>query len=277
MTTKLNNKIALVTGAGRGIGRAIALKYANEGARLVINDLERDVAESVAEEVRNNGGEAVVCHGSVTAPDFSERFIGAAVKAYNGIDIIVNNAGYTWDSVVQKMTDEQWYAIIDCHMTAPFRILRAAQPVIRAAVKSEQAAGRREVRKVINISSAAGMFGNPGQINYAGAKAGIMGMTMTLAKEWGRLNTCVNAVAYGLVSTRLTTTTADSNATVNIDGRDLKIGVNPELMTAMERAIPLGRAGTPEEAAGAVYMLTIPESDYVSGQTLLCSGGLTGI
>ncbi|MCE2680884.1 MAG: SDR family oxidoreductase [Burkholderiales bacterium] len=276
MSRKLEGKVALVTGSGRGIGRAIALKLAGEGARIVLNDLDAGPANETVDEIRAAGGQAVACVGSVTAPDFADRFVGMAVSEFKGLDIIVNNAGYTWDNVIQKMSDEQWYAMIDCHLTAPFRILRAAQPVIRNLSKAETEAGQRVVRKVVNISSVAGLFGNAGQTNYSTAKAGIVGMTQTLAKEWGRLNVTVNCVAYGLIKTRLTVT-ADGASTANIEGRDIKVGVNPDLMAAMERGIPLGRGGTPEEAAGAVYLLCIPESDYVSGQTLLCSGGLTGI
>ncbi|MBM7060545.1 SDR family oxidoreductase [Pseudomonas sp. UL073] len=277
MSKKLDGKVALITGSGRGIGRAIALKLAADGARVVVNDLDAAPAEDVVAEIRAAGGEAVACIGSVSAPDFAERFVGTAVEHYKGLDIIVNNAGYTWDNVIQKMTDEQWYAMLDVHLTAPFRILRAALPVIRSLVKAEQESGVRNVRKVVNISSVAGLFGNAGQTNYSTAKAGITGMTMTLAKEWGRLNTTVNCVAYGFIKTRLTEVSADGNATANIEGREIKVGVNPDLMTSLERTIPLGRAGTPEEAAGSVYMFCIPEADYVSGQTLLCSGGLTGI
>lgn len=218
----------------------------------------------------------MACVGSVTAPDFPERFVDTAVGEYKGLDIIVNNAGYTWDNVIQKMTDEQWYAMLDCHLTAPFRILRAAQPVIRAFGKAEAEAGQRVMRKVVNISSVAGLFGNAGQANYSAAKAGIVGMTQTLAKEWGRMNVTVNCVAYGFIKTRLTGSAAEGS-TANIEGREIKVGVNPDLMAMMERSIPLGRGGTPDEAAGAVYLLCIPESDYVSGQTLMCSGGLTGI
>ncbi|MBH1979306.1 MAG: SDR family oxidoreductase [Comamonadaceae bacterium] len=276
MTKKLEGKVALITGSGRGIGRSIALKLASEGAHVVVNDLDEAPAQEVVAAIRAAGGQAVACIGSVTAPDFAERFIGTAVSAFKGLDIIVNNAGYTWDNVVQKMTDEQWYAMLDVHLTAPFRILRAAQPVIRALSKQEKEAGKSVVRKVVNISSVAGLFGNAGQTNYSTAKAGIVGMTQTLAKEWGRMNVTVNCVAYGFIKTRLTVT-ADGEATANIDGREIKVGVNPDLMAAMERGIPLGRGGTPDEAAGAVYLLCIPESDYVSGQTLMCSGGLTGI
>ncbi|MBI5900783.1 MAG: SDR family oxidoreductase [Rhodocyclales bacterium] len=277
MSNKLDGKVAVITGAGRGIGREIALKLASEGARIVVNDLDIEPAQECVQAILDVGGVAVSCVGNVTATDFAERFIGTAVDSYKGLDIIVNNAGYTWDSVIQKMTDEQWYAMLDCHMTAPFRILRAAQPIIRSLAKVENEAGKRVVRKVVNTSSVAGLFGNAGQVNYAGAKAGIIGMTQTLAKEWGRMNVTVNCVAYGLIVTRLTAVTASEGATANIDGREIKVGVNPDLMAAMEKGIPLGHGGTPEEAAGAVYMFCIPESDYVSGQTLMCSGGLTGI
>jgi 3-oxoacyl-[acyl-carrier protein] reductase len=275
MTRKLEGKVALITGSGRGIGRSIALKLASEGARIVVNDLDAEPAQEAVQAIREAGGQAVACVGNVTASDFAERFVGTAVSEFKGLDILINNAGYTWDNVIQKMTDEQWYAMIDCHLTAPFRILRAAQPVVRALGKAETEAGQRVMRKVVNISSMAGLFGNPGQTNYAAGKAGIVGMTQTLAKEWGRMNVTVNCVAYGLIKTRLTGNAAEGG-TAHIDGRDIKVGVNPDLMAAMERGIPLGRGGTPEEAAGAVYLLCIPESDYVSGQTLMCSGGLTG-
>ena len=274
VTGKLEGKVALVTGSGRGIGRAVALKLAAEGARVVVNDLDAGPAEEVAAEIRAAGGEAAICAGSVTAPDFSDRFIRTAVDRFKGIDIIVNNAGYTWDNVIQKMTDEQWYAIMDCHLTAPFRILRAAQPVIRSLTKAEEAAGRTVHRKVVNISSIAGTGGNAGQVNYSAAKAGIIGVTKALAKEWGRMRVNVNAVALGLTQPRLTEVTADANAQVNVGGRDIKVGVNPALMQAMQAQIPLGRGGTPEEAAGAVYLFCIPESDYVSGQVLVRGGGL---
>jgi 3-oxoacyl-[acyl-carrier protein] reductase len=274
---KLVDKVALITGAGRGIGRAIALKLASEGARVVVNDLDAAPADDAVAEILASGGQAVACPGSVVTPDFAERFIGTAIERYKGLDIIVNNAGFIWDSVIQKMSDEQWYAMIDCHLTAPFRILRAAHPVIRGLAKAEAQDGKRVVRKVVNISSIAGLFGNAGQVNYSAAKAGIIGVTQTLAKEWGRFNTTVNCVAFGFIKTRLTSASADQGATVNVDGRDIKVGINPELLAAMERSIPLGRSGTPEEAAGSVYVLCIPETDYVSGQTLLCSGGLTGI
>lgn len=277
MSAKLHGKVAVITGSGRGIGRAMALKLASEGARLVLNDLDDEPAAAVREEILKMGGAAVLCCGNVAAADFADRLIGTAIKAFNGLDILINNAGYTWDNVIQKTTDEQWYAMIDVHLTAPFRILRAAQPVIRALSQADAQAGRRVVRKVVNVSSVAGVFGNAGQVNYSTAKAGIMGLTMTLAKEWGRMSTTVNCVAYGLIKTRATDATSDENASISIEGRAIKIGVNSDLMAMLERSIPLGRAGTPEEAAGAAYLFCIPESDYVSGQTVLCTGGLTGI
>ncbi|GAB6402952.1 SDR family NAD(P)-dependent oxidoreductase [Pseudomonas sp. MHK4] len=270
---KLEGKVALVTGSGRGIGRSVALQLADYGARIVVNDLDAGPAEEVVAEIRNAGGEAVACVGSVTAADFADRFIQTAVQNFGGIDIIINNAGYTWDNVIQKMTDEQWYAIIDCHLTAPFRILRAAQPIISALAKKDAAEGREVLRKVVNISSVAA-GGNAGQANYSSAKAGIIGMTKTLAKEWGRLKVNVNAVAFGFIDTRLTQALAgDESKTVNIEGREIKVGVQQERIDTASAAIPLGRPGTPEEAAGSVVMLCLPEANYVTGQALVCGGG----
>lgn len=269
----LTGKVAIVSGSGRGIGRAIATKLAAEGASVVVNDLDDDAMEQTRAEITAAGGAARAVGGSVTEDAFAERFVAAAVEGFGGLDIVVNNAGYTWDTVIQTMTDDQWDTIQDVHLKAPFRILRAAQPVISAAVKRERETGRPACRKVVNISSVAGLGGNPGQVNYAAAKAGIVGLTKTLAKEWGRYNVTVNAVAFGLIRTRLTEVAADGAASIDVQGRQIRIGVNPDLLDATEQVIPLGRAGTPEEAAGAVYLLCTPESDYVSGHTLVCGGG----
>ena len=270
---KLDGKVALVTGSGRGIGHAIALKLASEGARLVVNDLDADPAHETVELLKKSGAEAVACIGSVTAPDFADRLIKTAVDNYGGIDIIVNNAGYTWDDVIQKMTDEQWYAILDCHMTAPFRILRAAYPVIKAKAQAEAAEGREVFRKVVNISSTSALNGNAGQINYSGAKAGVSGMTRALSREWGRLKVNVNSVAFGLIHTRMTIADANAGATIDIEGRSIRVGVSPELVKSHAQRCPLGRAGTPEEAAGAVYLFCSPESNYITGQTVAVAGG----
>jgi 3-oxoacyl-[acyl-carrier protein] reductase len=273
---KLDGKVAIVTGSGRGIGREIALKLAADGAAVVVNDLDEAPAKETVADIEAAGGNAVACPGNVTEAGFAERFVHTAVNAFGGLDIIVNNAGYTWDGVIQKMTDEQWNAILDVHLRAPFRILRAAQPVIAAAVKEAKDAGEPvPCRKVVNISSIAGLGGNAGQVNYAAAKAGVTGLTKTMAKEWGRYNVTVNTVAFGLIKTRLTEVPADGPSTIDVEGREIKVGVNPQLLTTMEAMIPLGRGGTPEEAAGAVYLFCIPESDYVSAQTLVCGGGFT--
>jgi 3-oxoacyl-[acyl-carrier protein] reductase len=271
--TALAGKVALVSGSGRGIGRAIAMRLASAGAQVVVNDLDGSPASETVAAIRAAGGSAVACVGSVTDPEFAERFVATATDEFDGLDIIVNNAGYTWDSVIQKMTDEQWDAILDVHLKGPFRILRAAQPVISARVKAERERGTSVCRKIVNISSLAGLGGNAGQVNYSSGKAGIIGLTRALSKEWGRYNVTVNAVAFGLIRTRLTEVAAGGDATIDIEGRQLKVGINSELLDDMTRSIPLGRAGTPEDAAGAVYLLTLPESDYVSGQVLACSGG----
>ncbi len=186
---------------------------------------------------------------------------------------MVNNAGYTWDSVIQKMTDEQWYAIMDVHLTAPFRILRAAQPHIKRLATQDRDNGVENFRKVVNISSVAGTRGNAGQVNYSSGKAGILGLTRTLSKEWGRYLVNVNAVAFGFITTRLTETSAQGDSTINIEGREIKVGVSEQVLEMSRAMIPLGRPGTPKEAAGSVYLFCSPESDYISGQTVVCGGG----
>ena len=273
MTLKLQGKVALVSGSGRGIGREIALKLAREGASVVINDLDAEPAALTVQEITAEGGRAAACVGSVTDAEFAPRFVQTAIDQFGGIDIIVNNAGYTWDNVIQKMTDDQWEAMLAVHLTAPFRILRAASDFIREAARREADEGHPVFRKVVNISSTSGVYGNAGQANYAAAKAGINGLTKAMAKEWGRYKVNVNSVAFGLIMTRLTEATAHSGAQIDIAGQQIKVGVRPEILKNAESLIPLGRGGTPEEAAGAVYMFCIPESNYVSGQVLVCGGG----
>lgn len=272
---KLHNKVALVTGAGRGIGRAIALKLASEGARVVVNDLDEAPGNETVAAIAAADGEAMSVNGSVVEAGFGERFVQAALDRFGGIDIIINNAGFTWDSVIQKMTDEQFQAVMDVHVTAPFRILRAAAEPIRRFAKAEVAQGKEVFRKVVNISSVSGLGGNAGQANYATAKAGIVGLTKTLAKEWGRYHVNVNCVAFGFIQTRMSQPLGDAGATVDVGGRAIKYGVQPALLESLEnQQIPLGRLGTVEEAANGVYLFCIPESDYISGQVITVGGGI---
>jgi 3-oxoacyl-[acyl-carrier protein] reductase len=270
----LAGKVALVTGSGRGIGRALALKLASEGASVVVNDLDAGPAGEVVDRITQAGGKAVACVGNVSAPDFGDRFVKTALDSFGGIDIIVNNAGYTLDNVVQKMTDEQFQKMLDVHTIAPFRILRAAAEPIRAFAKKEAAEGREVFRKVVNISSVAGTNGNAGQINYSSAKAAMIGMTKTMAKEWGRYKVCVNCVAFGAIDTRLTKSFDDPKSKIVIEGKEIQAGIPGSVVAMLPQVIPLGRAGTPEEAAGGVYILCIPESNYISGQVLIVGGGL---
>jgi len=268
----LAGKSAIITGSGRGIGRSIATLFAEHGASVVINDIDSDVAESAAKEITDAGGSAVVCAGSVTDKEFPDRLVKTAADAFGGIDILVNNAGYTWDGVIQNMTDEQWYAIIDVHLTAPFRIIRAATPYMREVAKQEITEGRRVHRKIINISSTSGVAGNAGQVNYSAGKMGIVGVTKTMAKEWGRFNINVNAVAYGFIDTRLTQS-REKQEKIEREGKEIPLRIPEEMRKMSVNFIPLGRAGTPDEAAGPVLFLASPLSDYMTGAVLLVTGG----
>ena len=272
---KMENKVALITGSGRGIGRAVALKLASEGAKIVVNDLDEVPANEVVAEIKAAGGEAVACAGSVTADGFADHFIKTAIDTFGGVDVIVNNAGYTMDSQIAKMTDEAFDALYQVHLKAPFQILRAASGFISTAAKQEAAEGKEIFRKVVNISSVAGIGGNFGQANYSSMKSGVLGLTKTMAKEWGRFKVSVNCVAFGFIETRLTQST-DEKKLVKVDGgKEAAVGMQPKVIETFKKMIPMGRAGTPEEAADAVYLMCCPESNYISGQTIICGGGFT--
>jgi 3-oxoacyl-[acyl-carrier protein] reductase len=241
----------------------------------VVNDLDEQVALETVADINASGGTAVACAGNVTDPAFAGRFVGTAIDTWGDLDIIVNNAGYTWDNVIQKMPDEQFDAMIDVHVKAPFRILRAAAEPIRKMAKEEAAAGREVFRKVVNIASVAGINGNAGQVNYSSAKSALVGMTKTLCKEWGRYKVNVNCVAFGFITTRLTQPLTGAAASIEVQGRTIPVGLQPALIEAAGAFIPLGRPGTPEEAANGVYLFCTPESDYISGQVVIVGGGAT--
>lgn len=266
----LTSKSALITGAARGIGRAIAEKLAAAGAAVMINDLDAGPAEEAAAAIPG----AAVFPGDITRPEFAQQLVDATLARFGRLDIIVNNAGYTWDNVIQKTSDEQFQAMLDIHVVAPFRILRAASAYIRETAKREIAEGRRVMRKVVNITSIAGTDGNAGQAGYSSGKAAIIGLTKTMAKEWGRYNVNVNAVGFGLIETRLTQPLTGQDAAIDVAGRRIPVGVQPKTLEAIKVLCPLGRAGTPEEAAGAVLFFCSPLSDYVTGEVLICGGGM---
>jgi len=270
----LEGKVAIITGSGRGIGRAAAELFADHGARVVVSDIDSVPTEEAAEAIRAAGHEAISVPGDVTDKAFAGHIVNAAIDKLGGLDIIVNNAGYTWDAVIHKMTDEQWDAIIGVHLTAPFRIIRAAAPYLRETAKREKdQLGGARARKIINISSTSGTRGNAGQANYSSAKAAVVGMAKTLAKEWGQFNIQVNAVAFGRIETRLTQP-KEKEEKIQRGDAEIAIGIPRERLERTTPLIPMGRPGTPLEAAGAIFFFASPFSDYVSGQVLEVAGGL---
>src|ERR1700729_3559661 len=268
----LDGKAAIVTGSARGIGRATAELLAAQGAQVLINDLDGDVAEQASKEI---AGETAVFSGDLTKGDAPDQLIAKAIDSFGKIDIIVNNAGYTIDAPIHKMSDEQFQKMLDIHLIVPFKVIRAAAPHLREPAKKEREEGNEVFRKIVNISSISGTMGNAGQANYSSAKAGVTGLTKTLAKEWGQFKVNVNAVAFGFIDTRLTQAKVDEN-TMEKDGEKIQLGIPEQMRGMASMLIPLGRPAPPEEAAGGVFFLCSPWSNYVHGQTLHVTGGLFG-
>ncbi|HEY1359445.1 MAG TPA: SDR family NAD(P)-dependent oxidoreductase [Thermoleophilaceae bacterium] len=268
----LDGKAAIVTGSARGIGRATAELLAEQGAKVLINDLDGDVAEEASNEVQ---GETVSFAGDLTKDGVPDKLVETAVEAFGQLDIIVNNAGYTWDGPIHKMGDDQFQAMLDIHTIVPFRVLRAAAPHLREPAKKERDEGKEVFRKVVNVSSISGTMGNAGQVNYSSAKAGITGLTKTLAKEWGQFKINVNAVAFGFVETRLTAS-KEEGGTFQKDGEEIQLGIPEQMRQMATMVIPLQRPATPEEAAGPVFFLCSPWANYVHGQVLNVTGGQFG-
>jgi len=265
----LTGKTAIVTGGGRGIGKAIVQRLGSAGANAFVCDLDQDSLDELQASVRNPDRVATL-RGDLMQPNVPQQIVDAALNAFGSIDIIVNCAGFSWDAVIQKTTDEQFEAMLNIHITAPFRLLRAASVYLRETAKREIANGQRVMRKVVNITSISGTDGNAGQAGYAAGKAGVIGLTKTLAKEWGRYNINVNAVGFGFIQTRMT---QPLGTEINMAGADIPIGVQPAMLDSIAVSCPLGRIGTPDEAAGAVLFFCSPLSDYVTGEVLICSGG----
>ncbi|EFJ48538.1 hypothetical protein VOLCADRAFT_60269 [Volvox carteri f. nagariensis] len=271
----LEGQVALITGAGKGIGEAAARLLAAHGAAVVCADLDGTAAQMVAGAIQEAGGRAVPLAGDVTAPDFPERAVSEALRAFGGLHILVNNAGYTWDGVIHKITPEQWAAMLEVHCTAPFRMIQAAAVAMRDAAKMElERSGVAKPRCIINISSTTGTHGNAGQANYATAKAGVVGLTKSVAKEWGPFNVRCNAIAFGLIDTRLTRA-KEGGESILVGGKEVKLGIPSAdgYWSAVKSLIPLRRVGSADEAAGAILMLASPYSSYVTGQVLEVNGG----
>ena len=273
MPFSLEGKTAIVTGSGRGIGRAIARRLVAAGACVMLNHLDETMLHESKDSLPDPERVDVIA-GDLTDPSVPGKVVEATIDAFKGVDIIVNNAGYSWDNVVQKTTDEQFQAMLEIHLVTPFRLLRAASSYIRETAKREIASGQRVMRKVVNITSISGTDGNPGQVGYSSGKAGVIGLTKTLAKEWGRYNVNVNAVGFGLIETRLVQPLDAAGASMEMHGHHIRLGVQPTVLESVKSACPLGRLGTPEEAAGAVLFFCSPLSDYVTGEVLICGGGL---
>ena len=270
----LDGKAAIVTGSARGIGRATADLLAGHGARVLVTDLDEDLAREAAAAI---AGETAVFGGDLTQDGVPEALVQKAVDEFGQLDIVVNNAGYTWDGMAHKMGDEQFRAMLEIHTVVPFRLLRAAAPHLRDAGKADKEAGREVFRKVVNVTSISGTQGNVGQANYSAAKAGLVGLTKTLAREWGPFKVNVNAVAFGFVETRLTAAADDGGGErfVRDDGVEVPLGIPSRMRELAPVIIPLGRPATPQDAAGPIFFLCSHWSNFVHGQVITASGGQT--
>jgi len=268
----LDGKSAIITGSARGIGRAAAELFCSEGAQVLINDLDGDVAEQASNEI---DGETAVFAGDLTKADTPDDLVKAGIDAFDKIDIIVNNAGYTWDGVVHKMTDEQFQAMLDIHTVVPFKVIRAIAPSWREAAKKEAEAGEEYFRKILNVTSISGTMGNAGQANYSSGKAGVTGLTKTIAKEWGSFKINCNAVAFGFVETRLTQA-KEKGETIEAageSGEQVALGIPEQLRQMARLTIPLGLRAQPEDGVGPVLFVRYPLSNFIHGQVINVTGG----
>ena len=242
----LENKTAIVTGGGRGIGRACSLKLAQAGARLVVADMDAQSAEETAVEIRRLDRQAIALSIDVSKPEDAERLAAETLQHYGRIDILVNNAGIARDNLLLRMDEKEWSAVLTVNLTGVFHCMKA---VTRPMIKQRSG-------KIINMASVVGLMGNAGQANYAAAKAGVIGLTKSAAKELGSRNIQVNAVAPGYIDTEMTRNLPQA-------ARD-----------AFLKLIPLERAGTPDEVADMVLFLAGPSSDYITGQVMVVDGGM---
>jgi 3-oxoacyl-[acyl-carrier protein] reductase len=270
--TVLEDRVAIVTGSARGIGRATAELLAAQGAKVLINDLDGDIAEQTSSEI---SGETAVFAGDLTQPGVCDELVGDVIDQWRKIDILINNAGYTLDAPIHKMSDEWFQRMLDIHSIVPFRMCRAVAPHMREPAKKERDEGREVFRKIVNVTSISGTMGNAGQANYSSGKAAVVGLTKTLAKEWGQFKINVNAVAFGYIETRLTASKDEGN-TMEIGGQKVQLGIPDNLRQLAPALIPLGRPGTPEEAAGGIFLLCTPWSNYIHGQVINVTGGQFG-
>jgi 3-oxoacyl-[acyl-carrier protein] reductase len=268
----LSDKVAIVTGSARGIGRATAELLCEHGAKVLINDLDGDVAEQTASEIN---GDTLVFGGDLTKPGVCDDLVAKVVGEWGRVDILINNAGYTIDAPIHKMSDEAFQRMIDIHNVVPFRMCRAVAPHMREPAKQEREQGVEVFRKIVNVSSISGTMGNAGQANYSSGKSGVIGLTKTLAKEWGQFKINVNAVAFGFIETRLTAVKEDSN-TMEIDGQTVQLGIPGQMRELASNLIPLGRPGQPSEAAGGIFLLCTPWANFITGQVLGITGGQWG-
>ncbi|OXR40165.1 3-oxoacyl-[acyl-carrier-protein] reductase FabG [Nocardia cerradoensis] len=290
----LAGQVAVVTGGSRGIGGATSTLLAANGAKIVVADVDRDKAAAAVAEINDAHGPdcATAYVADLVQPGACDELVDHTLAHYGGLDIVVNNAGYAWDGRVHSMSDDQFQAMLDIHLVVPFRLARACAPVFRAAARDDAAKGDVRHRKMVMVSSMAGLIGLDGAANYASAKAGVLGLMRSLAREWGSMHVNVNAVAFGIIQTRFGQPQSDREV-IHTGGRTIQVGMpakqaqrlgvtvdpeNPPTEAEIYAAKPLpfvslGRTGTIGEAADAIFWLCSPLSNYVTGQVVPVNGG----